>query len=97
MPPLDFDAFRRAIKKGEILPAYYLHGDVDLLKDDGLRDLLAAALDPSTRDFNLEVRRGSEIRPGWESMAQAISTSRATTRTRSRSRRHVTRQSPALE
>jgi DNA polymerase-3 subunit delta len=61
MPPLDFDAFRRAIKKGEILPAYYLHGDVDLLKDDGLRDLLAAALDPSTRDFNLDRRRAAEM------------------------------------
>jgi len=61
MPPLDFDAFRRAIKKGEILPAYYLHGDVDLLKDDGLRDLLAAALDPATRDFNFDRRRAAEM------------------------------------
>jgi len=61
MPPLDFDAFRRSVKKGEILPAYYLHGDVDLLKDDGLRDLLAAALDPATRDFNFDRRRAAEM------------------------------------
>ena len=61
MPPLDFDAFRRSVKKGEILPAYYLHGDVDLLKDDGLRDLLTAALDPSTRDFNFDRRRAADL------------------------------------
>lgn len=61
MPPLDFDAFRRSVKKGEILPAYYLHGDVDLLKDDGLRDLLAVALDPSTRDFNFDRRRAADM------------------------------------
>jgi DNA polymerase-3 subunit delta len=61
MPSLDFDAFLRSLKKGEILPAYYFHGDEDLLKDDAVRDLLAAALDPSTRDFNLDRRRSPEL------------------------------------
>lgn len=49
--------------KGEILPAYYFHGDEDLLKDDALRDVLAAVLDPSTRDFNLDRRRAAELSP----------------------------------
>jgi DNA polymerase-3 subunit delta len=61
MPSLDFDTFRRSVMKGEILPAYYLHGDEDLLKDDGLRDLLAAAVDPSTRDFNYDRRRVCDL------------------------------------
>ena len=61
MPALDYDAFRKSVKKGEILPAYYLHGDEDLLKDDGLRDLLEAAVDPSTRDFNCDRRRAADL------------------------------------
>ena len=61
MPSLDFDAFRKSVKKGDIRPAYYLYGDEDLLKDDSLRDLLAAALDPATRDFNLDRRRAADL------------------------------------
>lgn len=61
MPSLDFDTFRRSVMKGEILPAYYLHGDEELLKDDGLRDLIAAAVDPSTRDFNYDRRRAADM------------------------------------
>jgi DNA polymerase-3 subunit delta len=61
MPPLDFDAFRRALKKGEIAPAYYFHGPEELLKDDALRDLLAAAVDEGTRDFNLDRRRAGDL------------------------------------
>lgn len=61
MPSLDYDAFRKSVKKGEILPAYYIHGDEDLLKDDGVRELLAAAVDPATRDFNCDRRRAAEL------------------------------------
>lgn len=47
--------------KGEILPAYYLHGDEDLLKDDGLKELLAKAVEPATRDFNYDRRRAADL------------------------------------
>jgi DNA polymerase-3 subunit delta len=40
---------------------YYLHGDDDYLKDGAVHDLLEAAVDPSTRDFNSETRRASEL------------------------------------
>lgn len=60
MPALDFDALLRSLKKGDIRPAYYFHGDEDLLKDDALRDLLTAGLDPATRDFNLDRRRAAD-------------------------------------
>jgi len=61
MPPQDFDAFRRAVKKGEIAPAYYFHGAEELLKDDALRDLLGAAVEAGTRDFNLDRRRTQDV------------------------------------
>ena len=61
MPALDYDAFRKSVKKGEILPAYYLHGDEDLLKDDGLRELLSQAIDESTKDFNCDRRRAADL------------------------------------
>lgn len=61
MPALDYDAFRRSVKQGEILPAYYFHGAEDLLKDDAVRQLLEAAVEPSTRDFNLDRRRAADL------------------------------------
>ncbi len=50
-----------AVQSRSFAPVYYLYGDDDFLKDGAQRDLLAAAVDPSTRDFNLEVRRASEL------------------------------------
>ena len=50
-----------AIKKRVFDPVYYLFGEDDFLKERGARDLTEAAVDPSTRDFNLEIRRAGEI------------------------------------
>lgn len=61
MPHLAADDLRRALRKGELRPAYYFHGEEDLLKDEVLRELLEAALDPSTRDFNLDRRRAGDL------------------------------------
>ncbi|MFI5206585.1 MAG: DNA polymerase III subunit delta [Gemmatimonadales bacterium] len=61
MPALDYDTFRRSVKKGEILPAYYFHGDEDLLKDDAIRQVLEVAVDPSSCDFNLDRRRAADL------------------------------------
>ena len=41
--------------------AYLFVGDDDFRKHEALTRLLDSAVDPATRDFNLEVRRGSEI------------------------------------
>lgn len=54
-------ALRPALQDKQFAPAYYLHGDDEFLKEDALRHLLDAALDPSTRDFNLDQRRGAEL------------------------------------
>jgi DNA polymerase-3 subunit delta len=56
VPPL-----RAAIQSKKFAPAYYLFGDDDYLKEEGLRQLVDAAVDPATRDFNLDQRRGSDL------------------------------------
>jgi len=61
MPSLEFDDFMRSVQRGEIAPAYYLHGDQDVLKNEALQLALDRALDPSTRDFNLDRRRAAEL------------------------------------
>jgi DNA polymerase-3 subunit delta len=50
-----------AIQSRSFAPVYYLHGDDDYLKDRAVRELLDAAIDAGTRDFNLEVRRANEL------------------------------------
>lgn len=54
-------ALHAALKKREFDPVYYFHGDDDFLKDERVRELIDAAIDPATRDFNLEVRRGGDL------------------------------------
>ncbi|HEY4304139.1 MAG TPA: DNA polymerase III subunit delta [Gemmatimonadaceae bacterium] len=61
MPAADSKALRAAVKDGSYAPAYYLYGDDDYLKDEELKRLLEAAVDPATRDFNFEQLRGSEL------------------------------------
>jgi DNA polymerase-3 subunit delta len=63
---------RDAIKRGKFEPAYYVVGDDEYQKEDAVRQLQIAALDPATRDFNLEVRRGPEL--GGEELATLLST-----------------------
>lgn len=54
-------ALHAALKRRVFDPVYYFHGDDDYLKDASIRDVIAAVIDPSTRDFNLEQRRASEL------------------------------------
>jgi len=54
-------AVQAAVQANTFDPVYYLVGDDEYLKDGAVRDLLDAAIDPSTRDFNCEVRRASEL------------------------------------
>lgn len=54
-------ALHAALKQRVFDPVYVLHGDDDFLKDARVRDLVEAAVDPATRDFNLELRRGAEL------------------------------------
>src|SRR5436190_18570710 len=52
---------RAAIQEKKFSPAYYFFGEDEFLKEEGLRQLLAAAVDPGTRDFNLDQRKGPDL------------------------------------
>lgn len=54
-------ALHAALKKREFDLVYYFYGDDDFLKDSRLHELVDAAVNPSTRDFNLEQRSGADV------------------------------------
>ncbi len=53
-------AFKSALENARLDPVYLFHGTDDFLKEEKVRALIARATDPSTRDFNLELLRGTE-------------------------------------
>ncbi len=59
----DFDALFRSLKGGKLTPCYYLHGAEHQLKDEAIEAILDRTLDPSLRDFNLDLRSGSTFSP----------------------------------
>ena len=63
MPKTPFDAFSRQLKAGEIPRAVYLFGDEDVLKDEALRVILDAVVNPGLRDFNYDVRSAGTLDP----------------------------------
>lgn len=58
---LDFDSAFRQIRRGELAPVYYLTGDEDVLKDELVSLMLEQAVDPASRDFNLDVRSAGDL------------------------------------
>ncbi len=52
---------RDALKRGAFDGAYYICGEDDFQKEDAMRQLIAAAVEPGMRDFNIEVRRAQEF------------------------------------
>ena len=54
---------RDAIKRQSFDGAYFIWGEDDYQKDDAVRQLVDAALDPGARDFNLDTRRSAELDP----------------------------------
>ncbi len=65
-------ALHIALKKRVFDPVYFFFGEDDYLKDARTRELIDAAADPATRDFNLEVRRGGDLNA--ESLDALLST-----------------------
>lgn len=54
-------ALYAAIKNKQFSPAYLLQGEDEFRKEDALRHLIDAAVDPATRDFNYDARRGADL------------------------------------
>lgn len=63
---------RKGIQSRSFERAYYFHGDDEYLKDDMIRQMIDAVVDPSTRDFNFDIRRGNEV--DAESLLSLLST-----------------------
>jgi DNA polymerase-3 subunit delta len=57
-------AFFKSARDHNFSSVYYVHGDDDFLKDEAVRQLASAVVDPATRDFNFEIRRGAELDAG---------------------------------
>jgi len=54
-------ALREALKRRSFDGAYYITGEDDYQKDDAVSQLVEAALDPESRDFNLDVRKAFDL------------------------------------
>jgi DNA polymerase-3 subunit delta len=65
-------ALRKSIRDRSFERVYYFRGADDFLKEGMARELIAAVLDPSTREFNLEIIRGDET--SAEALDTALST-----------------------
>lgn len=61
MAALTFDALLRGLKKSPPAAAYLLHGDEDVLKHEAIAAILAAAVEPAARDFNLDTRFAGDL------------------------------------
>lgn len=54
---------RDTLKRGSFDGAYYVCGEDDFQKDDAVKQIVEAAVEPSMRDFNMEVLRAQEVDP----------------------------------
>lgn len=65
MTALSFNALLSGAKSGRGAPdpVYYLHGEEDILKEEAVRVLLDRAVEPSLRDFNVDVRSAPDLDP----------------------------------
>jgi DNA polymerase-3 subunit delta len=65
-------AVRRFLQKGGKGGVFFVHGEDEFRKDETVRALIDAHLDPATRDFNLDVLRGGEV--DGERLASVLAT-----------------------
>ncbi|MBI5750272.1 MAG: DNA polymerase III subunit delta, partial [Nitrospinae bacterium] len=48
------------IEKGWLNPLYLFYGDEGFLIDEAVKKMVSVIVEPSNKDFNLEILRGSE-------------------------------------
>ena len=68
----DDRAFYKSLASRSFERAYSIHGEEEFLKDAAVRQLLAAALDAATRDFNLDIRDAASV--DAEALASLLAT-----------------------
>jgi DNA polymerase-3 subunit delta len=63
---------REAIKQNKFAPVYYVVGEDEFQKDDAVKQLIRAAVDPATKDFNLEIRKADLDARAFDSLLNAL-------------------------
>ncbi len=59
---MKLEEFDAVLKRGEIGPLYYFHGDEPYLMERAINRLLEQVVDPASRDFNLNVYYGTDCK-----------------------------------
>lgn len=72
MPPIRPNQLDRTLRDRVAGGAFFFHGDEEFLREDAVGRVVAAYLDPATRDFNFDQLRGGDV-PA-ESLASIIGT-----------------------
>jgi DNA polymerase III subunit delta len=72
MPASSHERLARQLREGARGGVFFLYGDEEHLKDTAAREIVAAHLDPGTRDFNLDEVRGGDVTP--ETLGSLIQT-----------------------
>lgn len=72
MPSISADQLNRRLAEGKRGGIFYLHGDNEFLKEEATARLVAAHLDPATRDFNFDQLSGQGLEP--ETLASIANT-----------------------
>jgi DNA polymerase-3 subunit delta len=54
-------AFYKSLKSKTFAPVYYIHGEDEYRKDEAVRALIEAAVDPATSAFNLDIWSGGDL------------------------------------
>ncbi|MBB4638452.1 DNA polymerase III subunit delta [Longimicrobium terrae] len=72
MPPLRPAQLDRTLRDRVAGGAFFFHGDEDFLREDAASRVVAAYLDPATRDFNFDQVRGADV--AAEDLASVIGT-----------------------
>jgi DNA polymerase III delta subunit len=63
MPLTSPDKLKRALESGRRGGIFFLFGDEEYLKEEAAAAIVAAHLDPATRDFNYDQLRGGDLAP----------------------------------
>jgi DNA polymerase III subunit delta len=72
VPLTSAEALQRSLAAGKRGGVYFLFGEEEYLKDELATSLVAAHLDPATRDFNFDQVRGTDTTP--EALASILAT-----------------------
>ena len=68
---MNYSELIKNIEKGWLNPLYLLYGDEGFLIDEAVKKIVSIIVEPSNRDFNLEVLRGGET-SGEETVSKAL-------------------------